>query len=178
MRTILLLATAAVALTACNQGVSLTNASPEEVAKASADAGVFKLKPGRWEHRVELIDGPALPAGVPKEVAAKMSAASTVTSCMTEEQAGMGARQFLETPVVKQMQCNFTKAEIGKGTISSEMSCTILGLKTTTRSSGTYTATDYSVDTEQTRAGSDKVQKARTTGKWVGECDGTEGKAK
>ena len=174
MRTILLVTAAGFALAGCNQGVSLTNASPEEVAQASADAGVLKLKPGRWEHHVELLGGVELPAGVPKEMAAKMTAATTVTTCMTPEQASMGAKQFLETPVVKQMQCSFTKAEIGSGTISSEMSCTIMGLKTTTRSNGTYTATEYTVDGEQTRAGSDKVQKTRTTGKWIGECTGTE----
>lgn len=175
MRHILLVTTlcagAAIGLAGCNQGVSLTNATPEEVAKAADSEDALKLKPGKWEIKVELLGGgPALPAGLPKEVLAKINEATTVTDCISSEEARLGAKRFLETPVVKQMQCNFAKAEIGGGRISSEMNCTIAGIKTTTRSTGTYSATEYVVDGEQTRAGSDRVQKTRTTGKWIGEC--------
>lgn len=178
MRTILLLATAGCALTGCNQGVSLTNATPEEVARAAGAADAFKLKPGKWQHKVELLGAPVLPAGVPKAVADKMMAATTVTSCLSAEEAQMGPKTFIETPVMKELKCGFAKAEIGGGTISTEMNCTIMGLKTTTRSTGTYSATEYSIDGEQTRAGSDKAQRTRTSGKWLGDCDGSEDSAK
>ena len=181
MKRITIVPLACLALAACNQpSVSLTNASPEEVAKAAATTDILKLKPGRWEAKVELagVSAADLPPGVPKAVLDKIQQASIVTYCISPEQAAMGPRQFLETPAVKQMHCSFAKAEIGNGTISTEMSCNIAGMATTTRSNGTYSATEYAVDGEQTRAGSDKVQRSRTTGKWIGACDGTEGKAK
>ena len=45
MRTILFVTAAALALTGCNQGVSLTNATPEEAAKAMKFQGLAMKGP-------------------------------------------------------------------------------------------------------------------------------------
>jgi hypothetical protein len=179
MKAYLIVPLAGLALTACNKApsVSLTNASVEQVVKA-ANPVALGIKPGRWEHKVELLDIKS--DTVPPQMieAMKASIASTAFSCVTPEQASKGAEALLSNEAIKKMHCKFDKAEFGNGAISTAMSCNMPSGTLTVHSTGTYSATDYAVDGESTMTGKMGLQeKTRTTGKWVGECNGTEGKS-
>jgi hypothetical protein len=146
-----------------------------------AMTGSVDLKPGRWEHKVELLDmqSKTMPPAMLKAVREGMKQVDIVASCVTPEKAAGGVKALLDTKTLEKAGCTFDKVEMAGGVIASEMSCKRPGGSMTVVSKGTYTATEYTVDGESTTTGpAEMTQKTRTTGKWVGECNGTEANKK
>ena len=91
MRTIAFTPIAALALAACGSGdVSVTNASPEEVAAKVDAAGGARFNPGEWETTVETVsvDMPGLDGPMKDEITKMMLQRKQVgKNCVTPEQA-------------------------------------------------------------------------------------------
>lgn len=172
MRTVLLVTAASLALAACNQGsVSLTNATPEEAAKAMKAEGITGLSPGEWETKVEVLS--AEMPGMPKVAADKLTKANTEmrthSYCITPEEASSPGGGFL-TGDTKD-KCNIEKLEMGGGRIEQVVTCGDAAGKPTMRmsTSGTYTATSMEGTAEMDMAGFMKM-KVKLNSRRVGEC--------
>lgn len=171
MRHILLVATAAIALTACNQGVSLTNATPEEAAKAMKEEGITGLTPGEWETRVEVLEAemPGMPKGAADQITKANSEMKTHSYCITPEEASKPGGGFLTGD--SKDKCTIEKLEMSGGRIEQVVSCGDAGGKPSMRmsTSGTYTATSMQGTAEMDMAGFMKM-KVRLNSRRVGEC--------
>ncbi len=148
-----------------------TPGNAAEQAQAQTTASSIVLRPGQWENKFEILD--VQMAGAPPGMLEGMKRRpQSVTSCMTAEQAAMGPR----SEMLGKGGCHFNHYEAAGGHISSEMVCPSANSTLTTRSTGTYTATDYSVDGEANTTGKMAMtMKTRVTGHWVGACTGKEG---
>lgn len=120
-------ALAALALAACNQepSVSLTNASPEEVAKQAKAAGIgSQIKPGQWQTKVELTEFDM--AGMSPEMKADslkkaQQGQNTQNYCVTPEEAAKpGAGLFTGETDDK---CTYRKFEMAGGKLDMLMAC-------------------------------------------------------
>jgi hypothetical protein len=175
MKPMITLPLACLALAACNQNdVSLTNASPEQVAKAQAAAGTTaQMRPGKWESRIEILsmDMPEM-KGMPAEFGEKMKAelmkARTVSSCMTEED--VKRPRFGDQTNNK---CTYDKYQTSGNSITATMSCAgDRGGKVTMNMAGTFGADVFSVEQTMDMTGPTGAMKtkARVSGKRVGDC--------
>jgi hypothetical protein len=170
MRPIMLTVTAAALLAGCNSSAPSGNTTTSTTTTTLA-AAATGLKPGKWEHKVELLDVQS--KNMPKQFLDGMRNAmsSTTSSCLTPEEAAVGPKALIERADLKKIHCRFDKAEMAGGTISTVMTCDTPGGTMTVNSTGTYSATEYSVDGAMTQTGRmDLSEKTRTTGRWVGEC--------
>jgi hypothetical protein len=171
MRTILFVTAAALALTGCNQGVSLTNATPEEAAKAMKDQGITGLAAGEWETTIQVLE--AEMPGLPKASAEKLSKASAEmrkhSYCITPEEAAKPGGSFLTGD--KSSKCNVEKLEMNGGRIEQIVSCPDPDGKPGMRmsTSGTYTSTTMD-GTAQMEMGGFMKMKVKLSSRRVGEC--------
>lgn len=118
---------AALVLTACGGGsaddVDVTNASVAEVqARARAATASMRFQPGEWQTTSEVLEVEV--PGVPPELAAQMRermlARTSVSSCLTPEQAERpGADLFAG----QQGNCRFDRFTMTDGRIDSAMTC-------------------------------------------------------
>ena len=177
MRTVLLLAVSGLALAACKPSVSLTNASPEEVAEAAKASGAeaIQLRPGQWETKVEMVDlqlpdMKGMPAQVAERMRAEMSKPHSVSSCMTEEDVkNHGTKMFGDAG----NKCKYDKYEMSGGHVDAVMSCPSERGATKLHMTGTFAADSFEVQQEMDMdlgVGGTTHTKARVTGKRVGEC--------
>lgn len=161
------------ALAACNQGpsVSLTNASPEEVAKAVDKAGANqKMKPGQWELKLEVVEmeGPGI---TPDMVAAmKAQGSRTDSKCVTKEDVEKPMSEILAG--APSSQCKFSKYSIDGGKVASEMTCPGPGGSMTIKSDATYTDESITAvaETNMTMPTGKAHSKMRISGKRTGDC--------
>lgn len=182
MNRLVLIPLAALALTACQkQSTDTANGTTASAIQPPITAAALGIKPGRWEHKVEILDvqGADVPPAVVAAMKANINKNAVATSCITAEEAAKGASSFLASDALKKVDCHFDKAEMAGGKISSAMTCHMPGGGTmVTHSTGTYSATEYSVDGEIEHTGRmSMTEKTRTSGHWVGECTGNEGVA-
>jgi hypothetical protein len=175
------------ALAACNQQqstqesaaktgeVSLTNASPAEVAQQAQAAGTAHFTPGEWETTVEVteMELPGMPARVQEQMKkSMMSTSKMVKSCMTPEQAAKPQAGVLTGKT--DSRCTYKNFTMAGGRIDAAMVCTgEQGAQMTQTIAGTYTETSFalasSVDATGGPGGGMKM-KARTSGRRIGEC--------
>ncbi len=162
----------------CGKGdeVTLTNASPREVA-AKVGTEATKLEPGQWETKVTVSDitMPDMPAGVADQVkgAMKGAANTTVTSCITPEEAAHPQGKVFGGG---EGQCRYKHFTMADGRIDAEMECAGgdrggVNLKT----SGSITPTSFTVDNAMvmTGEGTPKMSmKAKVAGRRIGACPG------
>lgn len=176
MRQLLLIAAAAFPLAACNQGpsVSLTNASPEEVAKASRDSGVAaEMRPGQWETRIEILkmDMPGL-EGMPAQIAEKMKAEMmkprAVASCMTEAD----VKQNKSKIFTGDSKCRFEKYQMSGGAMEAVMICPGTQGDMKMQMSGSFAGESFAVNQSMDMNGpTGKMHtEARVSGKRIGDC--------
>lgn len=171
MRHILFVTAAGLALAACNQGVSLTNATPEEAAKAVKDKGITGLSPGEWETSVQVLE--AEMPGMPKVAADKLTKANAEmrkhSYCITPEEASKPGGGFLTGDT--KSQCTIEKLEMGGGRIEQIVSCPDPDGKPGMRmsTSGTYTSTSMD-GTAQMEMGGFMKMKVKLSSRRVGEC--------
>jgi uncharacterized protein YceK len=185
MRNSILALTALALLSGCGskEEVSLTNASPEEVAKAGG--GATQLKPGQWETvikivAVELPGAAGSSAAVSKAITAKMIGKEQKSSqCISPEQAAKPPAELL-AGANGAANCKFDNFELQRGTLSSKLTCGKPGEAgaMVMTSNGPYGGDSYALDTDMTMsspAGEMKI-KAVNSAKRVGDCavkDGT-----
>ncbi|MCW3836580.1 DUF3617 domain-containing protein [Sphingomonas canadensis] len=166
---------AVLALAACNQGpsVSLTNASPEEVAAKSKEAGAApQMKPGKWETKIEVLEF-EMPGtdSMPKQLAAQIKERAmkptTISSCMTEEDVkrpNFGGKD--------ESKCKFDKYEMSNGKIEAVMSCPGEGGEMKMVTNGSFEAETFAVEQAMDVSGpmGKMHTRARVSGKRVGDC--------
>ena len=177
-RTLATLAAAVALLGGCNQGpsVSLTNASPEEVAAKAKEAGVTTVTfhPGQWEIKSEItaFEMPGAPPEAAKLMEGIARSVPTVKTCMTPEQAkrpdaGMfGGKQ--------DGKCTYNKFELSNGHIAIEMTCNGAAdgsMHMTTN--GDFSSDSYATESEvnaQGPHGQGMHMKVKASGRRVGDC--------
>ncbi len=176
MRLAVLTLAALIPLSACN----LFDAPKEEGGEMSAEEvaeqlSEMKIQPGQWEATNEIISASA--PGVPEEALAQMiGQKSTVSNCITPEQAAQPNANFLA--VQKTSDCTYQDWSMEGGRMSGTMTCTGGQLPGTMvmKMDGTYgdEAYDMTMDMETSGlpGGITMTVQARTSGERVGECVG------
>lgn len=161
--------------------VSVTNASPEEVANrlAASGDGNLGLRPGRWESKVELVsvDAPGLPPEALETMRSAFASSneSGVASCLTAEEAKKPAADFFTGSGGN--ECRYETFELGGGKLDSKLNCKGAELAM----NGTYSAEDFAMTmttkTETARVAEGAPQMNLTMqvkASRTGDCDGTE----
>jgi len=168
---------ACLALAACNQpAVSLTNASPEEVAKAAQASGAkIQMRPGQWETKIEILkmDMPGMekmPAEYAEKMKAELMKPRTVESCMTEED--LKDRQSKIFTGGGDSKCKFEKYEMSGGSIDAVMNCPGPAGDMKMKMKGSFSGDTFTVNQEMDMKGptGNARSEARITGKRTGEC--------
>lgn len=166
---------ACLALAACNQpSVSLTNASPEEVAKAAKASGTtIQMRPGQWETRIEIqsMDMPGIkdmPPQFAERMRAELMKPRTVKSCMTEEDARRGPSKAF----AGDSKCKFEKYDMTSGTIDAVMVCPGAQGEVRMHMTGSFAAETFTVDQAMDMTGPTGAMhsKAHVSGKRIGDC--------
>ncbi|OYY75624.1 MAG: hypothetical protein B7Y43_18760 [Sphingomonas sp. 28-62-20] len=132
---------------------------------AAAPPGPLIL-PGKWENRVEIIDV-KMPGGPPGVAAAMRGRPTTVTSCITPQQAAMGPQAALNADKA----CRFLRYSAQGGRIASELVCTRPSGTMRMTSQGSYTPTSYAVTGTGVMTGKMRMtMTTKTTGRRIGGC--------
>ncbi|MCW3846161.1 DUF3617 domain-containing protein [Sphingomonas sp. LB-2] len=175
MRITLLIA-AALPLAACNQAsVTLTNASPEEVAKAASDSGIH-FNPGKWETTIEVTDAqlpemPNMPKGMGDLMLARMKEPQKHSYCMSAEEAAKPGGNFLTGDA--RSKCTVEKFSMNGGHIEQTVSCPDRNGKEGMRmvTSGTYTGDSMTGTADMQMGGPAPMKiKANISSRRIGDC--------
>jgi hypothetical protein len=174
-------ATTASANTTATTTTTKTTATATTTGSGMPTAASLGIKPGKWANTVQILDMDVQGEGMTPAISARMKQAiaarppETVTSCLSAEEAAKGP----SAAMLDKAHCSFTKADTGGGHISTAMSCDMPGGKLTSQGEGVYSPTGYTVDGHGSMTGRmSMTMHTRTTGKWLGECDGSEVNAK
>jgi hypothetical protein len=171
----LIVATAALALAACGEKsgsttTTITTNSATGTVTSTGDAppsaATLGLQPGKWETRMEVVESKM--SGMPAGMTLPKTDPTTITTCMTPEQASKGPGNLLKR--VKG-DCTVNSSTYAGGKIAMEMNCKLptgtMAMKTT----GTYTATSMASDAEVSMTGKTSMtQKVHSEAHRVGEC--------
>lgn len=149
--------------------------SAEEVAKEMA---ALRMEPGRWEATNEILSASA--PGLPEEALKQMvGQKTTVTNCVTPEQAARPSANFLAAQ--KNSNCTYQDFSMEGGRMTGTMTCSggqVPG-QMVMKMDGEYGPRSYAMNMEMNAsglpAGMTMAVKARTTGRRLGDCSGTEG---
>lgn len=175
-----LLTAATLTLAGCGSDeVSLTNASPEEVAKEVAKSGgAAGFNPGQWETTVETLDIeiPGLPAQMKDQMAEVMKKTQTASSCITPEEANSPPAEIL---AASEGRCRYETFKMGGGKMDGTLKCSGEGMmgEMTMKITGTFDDDSFVIDNEvdatAPNGGPAMKIKSRSTGKRTGECTAT-----
>ena len=121
--------------------------------------GASLAKAGRWQSTIQM-EMPGAPMKIP---------AQTFATCVTKEQAE-NAENLIPKSGDKRGGCTYTDVKIDGNTISWKMTCAKSGMT----GSGTMTYHGDSYEGAMEMKMQDRDMSAKYTGKYVGECDGTE----
>lgn len=180
---------AALTLAACGGGdVSLTNASPEEVAKKVDAAGGVRFNPGKWETTMQTVsvDIPGLEGPMKQQMTDMMlKKVQTSTACITEDQAKSPPAEVLART---QGRCKYENFKMDGGKIDGTLVCPAQGdgqgmgaggaMKM--RIAGTFDGDSFAIDNDMQATspnGPAMTIKAKTSGKRIGDCSAEEKKA-
>lgn len=156
---ILVVATAVLALSACDsgKGVSAKNESAEAVQEKVADAvasGQF-MKPGNWAGTVKIVDM-AMPGmeKMPPEMQEKMKASlakgHSFENCLTEEDVRDPKEKMAENQGGK---CTYDHFTMAKGVIDAKMTCSGGAGPQVMTMKGSYTGDSYDMQMETAGSG-------------------------
>lgn len=126
LATLALLATAALALAACNKGpsIDLKNATPAEVSKAIKAGGpdLALVRPGKWSSTVtiEAIDTARMSPEIAADLNAQIGKPRTVEACITPELVDNPERMLAQVPA----GCRYEHYRMGGGEIDGKLVCT------------------------------------------------------
>ncbi|MEP3421831.1 MAG: DUF3617 domain-containing protein [Erythrobacter sp.] len=187
MKTSILLAVSALALTACGDPSTDADAdgdgtiTQEEVEAAVADASI---KPGQWENTVEFINIEIDEESLPEEMRGFIGPAlegmkgqvNTMLTCVTPEQAAEPQAEMFAGN--EDASCEYQKFTFSGGTIDMQMSCNDPGSGNATISNtGTYTDESYEMQMSIAMEGSEMGNMTITAsnkGEFKGACTGEE----
>jgi hypothetical protein len=116
-------------------------------------------KAGRWQSTIQM-EMPGMPMKIP---------AQTVNTCITKEQAE-NAESLIPKSGDKRGGCTYTDVKVDGSTVSWKMACEKSGM--TGSGSMTYHGDTY--DGSMMMKVQDREMSAKYTGKYAGDCDGTE----
>ncbi|MEO7813906.1 MAG: DUF3617 domain-containing protein [Sphingomicrobium sp.] len=180
LATFALLATASLALSACNKGpsVDLKNVTPAEVAKAMKDSGANRdlVRPGKWASTVSIvaIDTTQLPPKIAAKINAELGKPRTVEACLTDQQVDHPERMLAQVPG----GCRYEYYKMSGGKIDGHMVCTGPAGKQETNVTGTYGKDQYAMTVENkanAAPGAPTIGNASSTMKIeshrLGDCD-------
>jgi hypothetical protein len=136
-------------------------------------AAAAQVTPGQWETTVTIksMDMPGAPPQVAQMMKSRMAGGKpTRTSyCVTPEQAAKGPQEMLK----QNPSCRFTKFSMAGGKIATEMTCKQDGGTMTAKSSGSYTAKAFNVNSNVAMSGQMSMRMASSNvGRWLGPCKG------
>lgn len=182
-KSVLLIATGALALGACNKSpkVDAKNATPAEVAQQVRESGADQsmVRPGLWESKVtvEKFEVP----GMPPEMASRMKTMMAENqphnfqTCLTAEDVKRPKEDFFAG---KNNECRYDHFTMGGGKIDAAMHC---GKGQAMQMAGTYSPDSYQMQTSMTASG-DKGDEPggmrmqmRVEAHRVGECSAKQG---
>lgn len=173
---------AALLLASCGGSeVSLTNASPEEVAEQVDAAGGVRFRPGKWEMTVQTlsVDIPGLQGEMKKQMTDMMlKKVQTSTSCITPKQAKSPPAEVIAR---SQGRCRYENFQIDGGRIDGTLVCPAQGMggAMKMRVAGTFDAETFAIDNDMEATapnGPAMTIKARSSGKRIGDCTAEEEK--
>ncbi|MCP3730639.1 DUF3617 domain-containing protein [Sphingomonas sp. MG17] len=182
MRHAVLIPLTALALTACGDNeVSLTNASPEEVAKKVDAAGGTRFKPGKWEMTIQTVsvDIPGLDGEMKKQMTEMMlKKVQTSTSCITKKQAESPPAEVIAR---SQGRCKYENFQMDGGKIDGTLVCPAQGMggAMKMRVAGTFDDESFAIDNDMEATspnGPAMKIKAKSSGKRIGDCTAEEEK--
>ena len=157
-------------LASCGQAEEKRQQSAEEVAK---EMSAVKLEPGQWEATNEILSAEA--PGLPPEALRQMvGQKTTVSNCVTPEQAAKPSANFLAAQ--KDSNCTYQDFSMEGGRMKGTMSCTAQGMpgKMVMNMEGKYGPQSYDMNMDMQAGGMpggmNMKVKARTTGRRVGAC--------
>ena len=125
------------------------------------------IKPGKWETTVTIdsMDMPGMPAFMLKKM---MGHTTTVSSCITPEQAADGPKALVDNSKGK---CHYTSFSASGGKFSAVMECAMPSGTMTSAAAGTYTATTLDVSTTGSATGPRGMNtKSHSSGHYLGPC--------
>ena len=180
---VLLIATAALVLGACNKSpkIDAKNATPAEVAQQVRESGADQstVRPGLWQSKVT-IEKFEVP-GMPPEMAGRMKAMMAENqphdfeTCLTAEDVKRPKEDFFAG---KKSECRYENFTMGGGKIDATMHC---GKGNTMQMAGTYSPDSYQMQTsmkaapDRPDAGSGMQMQMRIESRRVGECSAKQG---
>jgi len=177
-------AMAVVLLAACSGGgaggnaqqADANGAAPDSNAAASgagptAGAAAATLQPGQWELKTEVLrmNVPNMPAGV----SPPMPPPSTVTYCLTAEQARQPNADFFSGSG-QGGGCRSDNMTMAGGRIQGTVVCEGQGVAMRSELSGEFAATSYRIEqrVHTSAQGMDMDMESRTSGRRLGDCPG------
>lgn len=168
---------AAIALSACNSGGSVTaeNESAESVAKKVAAADI-KPQPGRWQSTVkfENLEMEGMPPQAREAMAKQMATDQTFTSCLTPEQVNQPDGGFFAGGAEG---CTYKHFTMAGGKVDAEMTCGKDMYQQNMTMTGTYSDTSYAIKVNskaEVQPGKPMTVALAVASKRIGECDGKE----
>jgi hypothetical protein len=181
MNKIFCLTTIGLCLVACNKGssVDLHNASANEVNHAVTQSGVMNsggmIRPGLWMSKVTIqeMNIPGLPPQYAEKMKQRMAAQREQTGkhCITEADVKKPKEDFFGAD----KSCKYDQFTMGGGKIDIAMTCKEEGASQTTKLTGSYTPTTYSLDMASSGNGGEQsgmTMKMHVDAQRAGECTG------
>lgn len=171
---------AALGLSGCNSSKDTIEAKDESVGEVAKKIAESDLRPraGRWEStmKTESLEIAGMPPEAQAAMKQAMTAARTMTTCLTPEQAAKPEADYMRGP--EEGGCKYDRFTMGGGRIDSVMTCDMgEGKKRTMTMSGTYSPEQYAIRVKSEGnevRGMPSSMEMSIQSKRVGECDGTE----
>ena len=172
-----LIAATAIALAGCGQPSGTTTITSNSQTGTTTttttgnpppSAAAMGIQPGNWKTTVTVTDSTTtgMPPGM--RMPPKMGP-QTMTTCVTPEQAARNPADLLKKA---KLDCTIQNSVFSGGKVASQATCKLPNGSMTMSTTGTYSPTDLSYDTEQTMKMGPIVatQKMHTVSHRVGDC--------
>lgn len=174
----LIVATAALALAACGEKTSSTTITTNSetgtvttTGDAPPTAASLNMQPGKWETTITTLETKTsgLPAGAPAGMTPPKPGPQTITACVTPDMASKGPGEMLKNA---KADCTIKNNTYTSGKIASEASCKLPNGTMTVNTTGSYSPTEVTYDTESTMSAGpiNATTKTHTVSRRVGEC--------
>lgn len=123
------------------------------------------LQPGKWEHRVVIVDVqmPHPPVGLVESMRGRPT---SVVTCLKPEEARLGPRAVLRAD----LGCTFSRFDADSGKLAMTMVCDRPTGKSTIASEGSFTATGYTLRGRSKMIGQPITIVTQTSGRRIGDC--------
>jgi hypothetical protein len=175
MRKYLLIATAALAISACDRGADADGDGKISDAEAKAEmgaGGAMAMKPGQWEVKISFatIEAPGIPANLQGKMKEQMGQGMTQQSCLTQEQVDKPDGDFFGAP--PEANCTFDELSRSGNAMKVAMTCKPAGNMTVkSKMDGQFAAETYTMKIEQSTEGT-PMGAVKMTGKIEGKRTG------